>query len=94
MLTLGDPHATRQWNTLLHQIQEEFSIVRQCDKEARGMRMDAGVSRSNSYQDVSTWRNILHLMHETIPAAIALECMQESTPDICTELSTVTHLYM
>ncbi|EFJ44801.1 katanin catalytic subunit, 60 kDa [Volvox carteri f. nagariensis] len=53
---LGDPHAIRQWTALLHQLQEEFSIVRQCDKEARGMRMDPGVSRSNSYQDMGDAR--------------------------------------
>ncbi|GLI68711.1 hypothetical protein VaNZ11_013194 [Volvox africanus] len=53
---LGDPHAIRQWTALLHQLQEEFSIVRQCDKEARSMSMDPGVGRSNSYQDIGDAR--------------------------------------
>ncbi|GFR41454.1 hypothetical protein Agub_g2142 [Astrephomene gubernaculifera] len=53
---LGDPLAIRHWTALLHQLQDEFSCVRQCDKEARGMRMDAGVQRANSYGDMGDAR--------------------------------------
>ncbi|PNH08795.1 Katanin p60 ATPase-containing subunit A-like 1 [Tetrabaena socialis] len=49
---LGDGHAIRQWQSLLHQLQDEHSAVRLCEKEMRAMRMDgASVARSNSYPD-------------------------------------------
>ncbi|KAG2446187.1 hypothetical protein HXX76_000780 [Chlamydomonas incerta] len=51
--TLGDPHAIRQWSSLLKEVQDEHSSVRQCDKEARGMRVYDSVARSNSYPEMN-----------------------------------------
>lgn len=57
--TLGDPHAIRQWSALLKEVQDEHSSVRQCDKEARGMRVYDSVARSNSYPEVGgLWESV------------------------------------
>lgn len=41
----------RQWQQLLHCLQEECTTVKACDKELKGMRQEA-VARSNSYPEV------------------------------------------
>lgn len=52
---LGDPHAMRQWQQLLHCLQEECTTVKACDKELKGMRQEA-VARSNSYPEFNDAR--------------------------------------